>query len=67
MFANGFPTNFGFGIAVSLILAFWAVYNIVQNQSSGPFGKAVWTYLVLFVPFLGFVLWLIFGPKSERK
>lgn len=67
MFADGIPTSFGFGIAFSMILAFWAIYNIAQNQSSGPFSKAIWTYLVLFVPLLGFVLWLIFGPKSEKK
>lgn len=66
MFADGIPTEWTGGALFALLLALWAIFNIVQNRDSGPFGKAVWTILVLFVPFLGFVLWLIFGPKATK-
>lgn len=67
MFANGIPAEWGIGFILSAILAFWGIYHIVQNQTSSPFGKAIWTYLVLFVPFIGFVLWLFFGPKANKN
>lgn len=66
MFADGMPTEWGFGAVFSLLLALWAIFNIVQNERTGPFGKALWSVLVLFVPFIGFVLWLLFGPKATR-
>jgi Phospholipase_D-nuclease N-terminal len=67
MFANGIPTELGIGFVLSAILAFWGVFNIFQNKTSGPFGKAVWSFLVLFVPFFGFVLWFLFGPKAHKE
>jgi hypothetical protein len=43
------------------------VINILQNERTGPFGKAVWSVLVMFVPFFGFVAWLLFGPKATKN
>eukprot|EP01038_Epipyxis_sp_PR26KG_P013880 gene13880-18613_t len=37
------------------------------NERTGPFGKAVWSVLVMFVPFFGFVAWLLFGPKATKN
>ena len=53
----------GFWYLLSLVLALWAVFNIAQSRS-GPLGKALWIVIVLFVPFIGFVGWLLIGPKK---
>jgi hypothetical protein len=55
----------GFWYLFSLVLALWAVFNIAQSRS-GPLGKAIWIVVVLFLPFLGFVGWLVIGPKRSR-
>ncbi len=49
----------------SLILGLWAVFNIAQSRS-GPLGKALWIVFVLFIPYIGFLCWLLFGPRSTR-
>jgi hypothetical protein len=53
-----------FGFAFALLLALWAVFNIAQSKSE-PLGKAIWIVIVLFIPLLGFLAWLIFGPKKK--
>jgi hypothetical protein len=60
---NGYTLSFVF----ALLLALWAVFNIVQNDRSGPFGKALWSVFVLFVPYVGFIAWLIMGPKAAKR
>ena len=51
------------GILV-LIADVWAIVNILQ--SSETTGKKVfWTVLVLILPVLGFILWLILGPRGR--
>lgn len=43
----------------------WAIVNIFQ--SSATTGKKVlWTVLVILLPVLGFIIWLIAGPKSGK-
>lgn len=48
-----------------LILLICVIYAIVKTvQSSASTGtKVVWTLVLLLLPFLGFILWLIFGPR----
>lgn len=58
-------TVLGFGFAVALVLALWSVFHIAQSRS-GPLSKAIWIVLVLFIPYLGFLAWLFFGPRSAR-
>lgn len=67
MFGREWPNDMTFGLAIAIILGLWAVLSIVQNQTNGTFSKAIWVFLVLFVPFFGFVLWLFFGPKAPKK
>lgn len=55
-----------FGFIVALVLALWAVFNIIQNRDTGPLGKSIWSVFVLFAPYLGFICWLIFGPKASK-
>ena len=46
-----------------LIADIWAIINIIKSgASSGT--KVVWVLVVIFLPVVGFIAWLIFGPKS---
>lgn len=47
-----------------LIAVIWAVVNIVQSGSSTG-AKVVWIALVILLPLFGFIVWLIFGPRSR--
>ncbi|HVY02819.1 MAG TPA: PLDc N-terminal domain-containing protein [Caulobacterales bacterium] len=55
----------GFWFLFALVLALWAVFNIAQSPRTPPFFKALWIVFVLFVPFLGFICWLLFGPRAR--
>jgi len=47
-----------------LIADVWAIINIVQSsETTGK--KVLWTVLVFVLPVLGFIIWLIAGPKSR--
>jgi hypothetical protein len=43
----------------------WAIVNILQSGASTGH-KVVWTLVVLVLPVLGFIVWLVAGPKSSR-
>lgn len=51
-----------FGLIV-LIADVYALYNIITSGASTG-SKIVWCLVVLFLPVLGFVAWLIMGPRS---
>jgi len=50
-----------------LVLAadIWAIVNIFQSRA-GTGVKVLWTLLVLLLPVLGFIIWLIAGPKTAK-
>ena len=51
------------GIIV-LIADVWAIISI--SQSGATTGrKVLWIVIVLLLPVLGFLLWLLLGPKSR--
>jgi hypothetical protein len=50
-----------FGL-ILLALSIWAMLHVVQSTASTG-GKALWILLILVVPLLGFLLWLMFGPR----
>jgi hypothetical protein len=56
----------GAGFIIALILALWAVFNIVGDPRTPPIWKATWTAFVLFVPLFGFLIWLLFGPRAPK-
>jgi Phospholipase_D-nuclease N-terminal len=67
MFGMEWNNGVTFGYMFALVLALWAIFNILQNDRSGPLGKAVWSVFVLCVPFVGFIAWLVIGPKATKK
>lgn len=57
----------GYGLwgLIVLIADVWAIVSILQ--SSATTGKKVlWILLVFFLPVLGFILWLLLGPRGGR-
>lgn len=55
----------GFGGFILLILNIWAIVSIIgSRQSTG--NKVLWTLLVLILPVIGFIAWLIAGPRASK-
>ncbi|WP_428335036.1 PLDc N-terminal domain-containing protein [Paenirhodobacter sp.] len=54
----------GFGGLLLLILDLWALVSIL-NSARDTGTKVLWVLLVLLLPLLGFLLWLIAGPRSR--
>lgn len=48
---------------IILIANVYAIYNIITSGASTG-AKVIWTLVVLILPVLGFIAWLIAGPKS---
>lgn len=54
---------FGF---IVLVLDVWAIVSILgSNRGTGA--KVLWTLLILLLPVLGFIIWLIAGPRSAPR
>lgn len=51
---------FGF---LLLICVIYAIVKTVQSRASTG-KKVIWIIALLILPFLGFILWLFFGPKG---
>jgi succinate dehydrogenase/fumarate reductase cytochrome b subunit len=49
-----------------LIADVWAIVTILQS-SSDTTKKVVWMVVVIVLPVLGFILWLIWGPRTARS
>ena len=52
-----------FGIII-LILDIYAIYQTLTSASSTG-AKIVWTLAILILPVLGFIAWLIAGPRGS--
>lgn len=55
------------GILGLIILAadIWAIINVLQSGTSTG-KKVLWVLGIIILPVLGFILWLIFGPRGGR-
>lgn len=51
------------GILV-LIADVWAIVNVSQSGASTG-NKVLWIVIVIVLPVIGFLLWLLLGPKSR--
>ncbi len=55
----------GFGGMIVLALNIWAIISIFSSGvSTGK--KVLWTLLVLVLPILGFIIWLLAGPRAQN-
>jgi hypothetical protein len=50
---------------IVLVADVWAIVNIIQSTAD-TMRKVLWTVVVLVAPLLGFVLWLLFGPRAPK-
>lgn len=56
--------EFGFFGLIVLIADIYAIYQILTSAASTG-KKVIWTLVILLLPILGFILWLIFGPRGS--
>jgi hypothetical protein len=55
----------GVGGFILLALDIWAIISVIgSGASTGK--KVIWVLVILFLPLLGFIAWLLFGPRSGR-
>jgi hypothetical protein len=54
-----------FGLLV-LIADVWAIVNVIGSRSSTG-AKVLWTVLILLLPLVGFLIWLVAGPRSAKN
>lgn len=55
----------GIGGFILLALVIWAIVSVVGSTASTG-GKVIWILILLFLPLLGFIAWLILGPRAAR-
>jgi len=48
---------------VILVADIWAIINVFQSSAS-TLAKLVWIVLTLLLPVIGFIAWLIAGPRA---
>jgi hypothetical protein len=53
----------GIGGLIVLILDIWAIVSVLGSGTSVGM-KVVWVVLILILPILGFIIWLLAGPKK---
>jgi len=51
---------------IILALDIWAIVNVVQSGASTG-GKVLWILGILIFQVVGFLCWLIFGPRSTAR
>ncbi|WP_207480753.1 PLD nuclease N-terminal domain-containing protein [Arenibaculum pallidiluteum] len=47
---------------VVLALDIWAIMNIVSSPATTG-AKILWALLIVIMPILGFIIWLVAGPR----
>lgn len=50
---------------IILVLDLWAIVATIGSRASTG-KKVLWVLIVLFLPVVGFIAWLILGPRSSR-
>ena len=56
----------GFGGLIELALNIWAIVSIFGSSASTGY-EVIWILLVLVLPVLGFIIWLLAGPRSSKS
>lgn len=53
----------GLGGLIVLALNIWAIISIFGSTTTTG-SKVLWTLLVLVLPVIGFIIWLVAGPRA---
>jgi hypothetical protein len=48
---------------IILVADLWAILNVFQSSAT-MLAKLVWILLILLLPVIGFIAWLIAGPRA---
>lgn len=59
------PEVTGIGGLILLALDIWAIVSVIGSRA-GTGAKVLWVLLILFLPLIGFIIWLFFGPRAAR-
>jgi len=51
---------------IVIILAIWAIISTITSRA-GLGIKIMWVLLIILLPGLGFILWLLLGPKRGHR
>ncbi len=54
----------GIGGFILLVLNIWALVSIISSGASTG-KKVLWSLFVLILPLIGFIAWLIAGPRAR--
>jgi hypothetical protein len=54
----------GIGGLIILGLSLWAIVSIIGSDASTG-RKVLWCLFVLVLPVLGFIVWLLAGPRAQ--
>ncbi|MEC9483573.1 MAG: PLDc N-terminal domain-containing protein [Halomonas sp.] len=46
-----------------LIIIIWAIVKVAKSGTS-TLAKVIWILVLIFFPLIGFIAWLVFGPKG---
>ncbi|WP_276485052.1 PLD nuclease N-terminal domain-containing protein [Paraflavitalea pollutisoli] len=59
--------TFGFGLfgLLCLILWIWALVDIVNARFRDDITKIVWVLIVIFIPFVGTILYYLIGRQQK--
>ncbi len=50
---------------IILIANIWAIVSTVSSRASVG-AKVLWIILILILPIIGFIVWLLAGPRANR-
>ena len=56
----------GIGGFILLALDIWAIVSVI-GSTAGTGAKVVWVLVILFLPLVGFLAWLFFGPRAAVR
>ncbi len=50
---------------VILALDIWAIISVVGSRAE-TLNKVLWVLGIIVLPLIGFIAWLVFGPRASR-
>jgi hypothetical protein len=56
------PALFGL---IAIVCALYAIFQVITSSET-TVNKTVWTILILILPVVGFIIWIIAGPRGRK-